>query len=122
VVIREERANLVEALGADLFNYALMRGQYQVGEALRIFKQKNLNLPLLKRCKLEGWLALKLCALAWPLELQQLFLERLKRLFKEEDLNLTISLKANDRNILWNLLKKCLLREVDPSWTQYFTS
>ncbi|MBO4300970.1 MAG: SctK family type III secretion system sorting platform protein, partial [Desulfovibrio sp.] len=77
IITRKERLACREALGDELFDYALVRGQYQSGEATTIVAQRDLEVPLPERCRRHGWLALYLCSLPWPKELRMAFHRRL---------------------------------------------
>ena len=123
VVERKARLACREALGGDLFDYAQTRGQYQTGAAGDIVARRDTELPLPERCRAHGWLALYFCSLRWPRELRQMFLPRLARL-SGGDAVVSLGDGLSDRawGALWRLLKKCLLREVAPSWKPYFTA
>ncbi|MCR4666689.1 MAG: hypothetical protein K5657_05275 [Desulfovibrio sp.] len=124
VVQREERQICCEELGKDLFNYAQTRGQYQAGTAGDLVKKRDTSLSLTARCRLHGRLALYLCSMRWPEELRVSFQRRLEAMPGMEipDISLNDSLNDKDWRALWRMLKKCLLREVEPSWKPYFTA
>ena len=120
IVEREARLALTEVLGKKLVEYALARGQYQTGAAGAIVDQLHTDLPLVERCRLHGWLALHLCASRWPELLRERFVQRLSGMCHEVSYPGDV-LAETDWQAIWRMLKKCLLREVAPSWAAYFT-
>ncbi|MBQ9536445.1 MAG: SctK family type III secretion system sorting platform protein [Desulfovibrionaceae bacterium] len=116
LVTRNDRQACQEALGIELFNYALVRGQYVVGGAAEIFAKRNLDLTLVERVQIHGLDALLLLANFWPDDLAQPFKKRLASSNGEPK-----PLSQDESTTLWRLVKKCLLREVAPTWTPYFT-
>ena len=123
IVERQARLQCREALGESLFDYAQTRGQYQTGAAGDIMAKRDTDLPLPERCHLHGWLSLYFCSLRWPTELRGVFQRRLALIGPEASkVNVRDALSEADWQILWRLLKKCLLREVAPTWASYFNA
>ena len=121
IVERSARGVLCNALGESLFAYALARGQYQTGAAEKIVANRDIHLPLEVRCQTHGWLALRLCAMPWPDALRNRFIHRLE-IVSGCPSGLEERLDDSHWQALWRMLKKCLLREVVPSWAAYFTA
>ena len=121
VVERTARGVLCSALGEKLFFYALARGQYQAGASEEIFAKRDTHLSLEARCQTHGWLALRFCAMAWPEALRSRFIRRLDS-FSDSPTDCTAHLDDARWQALWRMLKKCLLREVAPSWAAYFSA
>lgn len=125
LVTRRERVACRDALGADLFDYALTRGQYQTGAAGDLVARRDTDMPLHERCRVHGWLALRYCSLRWPDVLRQSFQSRLDALCGEAGgtvVEVAGGLSETRWQALWRMLKKCLLREVAPSWKPYFNA
>ena len=124
VVTREERHSCCEILGEDMFDYAQTRGQYQTGTAGDVMARRDTEIPLPERCRAHGWLALYYCSLRWPKELRRLFLVRLAYLSGGCGAKVSLGDALSDTawQALWRLVKKCLLREVVPSWKPYFSA
>ncbi|MCR5814018.1 MAG: SctK family type III secretion system sorting platform protein [Desulfovibrio sp.] len=122
VVERRARQELCQALGETLLEYAVGRGQYQTGLAGAIMADLDRDLSLAERCRLHGWLALHFCAQPWP-EVLRLSLE--KRLFSLSHGKSFADYEPVDDDAwqtLWRMLKRCLLREVAPSWLAFFSA
>jgi len=119
VLRREDQTALREALGENLYRYALYRGQYQLGSVRRLFAERDHHLPLAERCVLHGRLALRLVAASWPQELEQPFCARIEGLFLEP-LSGECVLTAGETREIWLALKKLLIKEVEPSWAPCF--
>ncbi len=126
-IARSEQQRLREAIGENLYQYALKRGQYTVGEAEEIMREYDRNASLPVRIERHGWRALWFLAQPWPSELCSDFSGRIEAAWEScaiaEDQAMLAAppLPKARRDILWRFLKKCLLREVAPSWAQYFT-
>ena len=125
LVLRKDREQAISVLGENLFKYALMRGQYQVGSVANFFVSKNTDIPLSNRCFWHGWGILATLGKNWPKQLEETFLSRIHPLAQSDavDLDAASFTVSNDvSSQLWTLVKRCLVREVSPAWAQYFTS
>lgn len=124
IVERKARLACREALGAEFFDYAQTRGQYVAGAAVDIMARRDEALPLPERCRLHGWRALSLCSLRWPKGLGRVFQARLAHLAGDVGTSVNGERPLGDSawQALWRLVKKCLLREVAPSWARIFTA
>ncbi len=125
-IVRSEQQQIRAAIGEDMYQYALQRGQYIVGEAEEIMEEYDRDAPLSARTVRHGWRALWFLAQSWPAELCDAFSGLVEAAWETDGIAAQAQLSAPQlskasREILWRFLKKCLLREVAPSWAQYFT-
>ncbi|MBQ7607720.1 MAG: SctK family type III secretion system sorting platform protein [Desulfovibrionaceae bacterium] len=124
-IVRDEQRALRATIGDDLYQYAIQRGQYLVGEAEGIMDRYDQKEPLATRIERHGLRALWFLSRPWPAELCRSFSTRLESKWTERSADsadiAADPLPAGARAILWHFMKKCLLREVAPSWAQYFT-
>jgi hypothetical protein len=114
IVLRAEVLALRESLGEDIYDYAVHRGQYQLGGVSRHFCKEDLELPLLERIRKHGIWAMSLCSASWPESLRKIFEEKLEETLEWEKPS------AEVRHVIWFGLKKILLKEVAPQWAPYF--
>ncbi|MBQ7457155.1 MAG: hypothetical protein IJS54_06095 [Desulfovibrio sp.] len=119
LVTREERSQAIEVLGKERFTYALQRGQYLAGSVGALFRDRECDLPIARRCVRHGWLALALCAQEWPREVKDRFCDWL---WEEagESMEPVERLTIPSWRLLWGLIKKCLVREVSPQCADFF--
>ena len=111
IVLRDQVIALKESLGEDLVQYAVQRGQYQLGSVRQFFWTRDVRASLRERILLHGKLALALCGAAWPEELRS----------RVPDLEGTAeSVSPVIGRSIWFALKKILLKEVAPQWTPCF--
>ena len=114
LVLRAEVLALRESLGEDIYDYAVHRGQYQLGGVSRHFCKEDLELPLLERIRKHGAQAMAFCAAFWPEPLRKIFAEKLGETLEQEKPSFEV------RHLIWFGLKKILLKEVAPQWAPYF--
>ena len=114
LVLREQVLAAREAIGRDLYEYALHRGQFQLGTVRSFFLSQNTELPLSVRIHLHGRQAVALCCALWPEDLR-MRVDCLSALPEELP-----PLSPAFRRMLWFSLKKLLIKEVAPQWAPCF--
>ena len=114
IIVRAEVLAIQDSLGADIYEYAVHRGQYQLGGVSRHFCKEDTELPLLERIRKHGIRAMSLCSASWPEPLRKIFEEKLEETLEREKPS------AEVRHVIWFGLKKILLKEVAPQWAPYF--
>lgn len=134
-VLRADVIALRRILGEELYSYALHHGQYQTGDAAKIFAGRDRDLSLYERIALHGRQSLAACMYRWPESLSARMApllrapsdgpsggysgESFESGMSTTGLDFVISNPAAQRTI-WFGLKKTLLKEVDPSWAPCF--
>ena len=114
VIVRAEVLAIRDSLGEEIYEYAMHRGQYQLGGVSRHFCKEDRGLPLLERIRKHGLQAMALCAASWPDSLRKIFEEKLEETLERKKPS------AEMRHLVWFGLKKILLKEVAPQWAPYF--
>ena len=118
VIARDEVLQLRTSLGADVVSYALKRGRYQVGGLRSVLQFPEVCGPLSMRVKEVSALALSALRSEWPGELRRMADDRFPKA-ASADADVPV-LRREQRSALWFTIKKLLLREVAPEWTQCF--
>lgn len=116
IVLHDEVLELRQKIGQDLHEYAVYRGQFQLGSVMRFFKKRDTELSLCDRVRKHGILAFCLCATTWPEELRKKVAPRLP--FGLEPVNDSVSTQTG--RAIWLGLKKILVKEVAPQWAPCF--
>ncbi len=106
-----EVKRLRQALGEQIYLYALQRGQYQVPTGRELFVGRHLDMPLEERIARHGREALEIIAADWPEHLRE-------RIFGAAAPDLSFA--GGRQQGIWFDMKKILLREVAPAWAPYF--
>ena len=114
IIVQAEVLAIRDSLGEDIYDYAMYRGQYQLGGVSRHFCKEDQGLPLLERIRKHGSQAMAFCASSWPESLRKIFEEKLEETLDREKPS------AEVRHLVWFGLKKILLKEVAPQWAPYF--
>ena len=114
VIVRADVLSIRDSLGEDIYDYAMHRGQYQLGGVSRHFCKEDRELPLLERIRKHGSQAMALCAASWPESLRKIFEEKLEETLEQKKTSVKV------RHLVWFGLKKILLKEVAPQWAPYF--
>jgi len=112
---------LKKALGETIYNYALSRGRYQVHALKRHFNEYAKNMPLEVRCQFLARALLETIRATWP-EALQMHTKALFQSLKLPQASPLVDGNANALDVtpLWHLMRKILLRELQPQWTSYF--
>lgn len=123
-ILRSSVSALRKNLGDELYLYALNHGQYQTGDAAKVFAGRDIELPLHDRIVLHGRQALAACAFRWPEDLTRCIAPILDISpdhsgLGEDELAFVLNNPTALRTV-WFGLKKTLLKEVDPSWAPCF--
>lgn len=118
VLKRDEVLALRRDIGEEMVGYALHRGIYQAGGTRRVFSGLDRGLPLGRRCRLHGAMAVRMVSRRWPEELRTRSADRLPPLPEEG-----VGEPEADADVLrgvWLTVKKLLIREVVPAWAPCF--
>lgn len=118
VIAREEVLELRTMLGADVVSYALKRGRYQIGGVRAALQFPDMFGPLPIRIREVSALSLAMLRADWPEALRRMAASRFPQMSAAEDA--VPALRREQRSALWFTMKKLLLREVAPEWTQCF--
>lgn len=110
-----------ESLGTNIYNYAILRGQYQLSSVRKYFAQKDLEYTIAQRAKMHGFQSIKAIAVNWS---NPFLLDKLKtleeNLFINEDYQLNdLELDSKAINEIYFALKKILIKEIEPKWQAY---
>ena len=114
VVLRDERKQCQQELGAEIFDFAIKRGQFYVGRIGKVFSTFEPSLSLPKRCQRHGWIVLA------GFDADSSWLNLLEKL-AGFNIQLPDFLEEISEQ-LWQLCKKLLLKEVDPTCQLFFNS
>ena len=118
VIARSEVLELRTSLGADVVSYALKRGRYQVGGVRGMLPFPAVQGALVARVKEISAVSLAMLSADWPEELRRMAAPRFPKPSEPEEA--LPALRREQRSVLWFTMKKLLLREVAPEWTQCF--
>lgn len=118
VIARDEVLQLRTSLGVDVVSYALKRGRYQVGGLRNVLQFPEVCGPLSMRVKEVSALSLSALRSEWPGELRRMADDRFPKAASADAV--VPVLRREQRSALWFTIKKLLLREVAPEWTQCF--
>jgi hypothetical protein len=119
IILRQQVLELRHALGADIYDYALGRGRYQVGTLRELLLSVEEKAPLLHRIRIMANIPYAMLTL-WPEDLQTLVASRLSDSTLPMEISSRYRLNPVQMRTLWFTLKKLLLREVAPEWAPCF--
>lgn len=125
LIARDAILNFRAELGDSLYEYAISRGQYQLGTSRNAFLPLDPELDLPQRVRRHGLLVLECCATRWPNFLREKTLAPLRPLLTEGKALSTeqvdaLHVEADRVRTLWFAVKKLLLKEVAPQWAPCF--
>jgi hypothetical protein len=115
LIKREEVAALRGLLGAQ-YEYALLKGRFQMRQAASHFTSFMPCAPLPDRMAEAGFTALRLCLADWPKDLFCLAAPRLPDALRLPADTSAVHLLP----VFWEDLKKLLLTQVAPRWQNCF--
>ena len=118
VIARSEVLELRASLGTDVVSYALKRGRYQIGGVRGTLPFPAVQGSLVMRIKEISAVSLAMLSADWPEDLRRMAAPRLPKMPESEEA--IPALRREQRSALWFTMKKLLLREVAPEWTQCF--
>ncbi|MDR1946209.1 MAG: SctK family type III secretion system sorting platform protein [Desulfovibrio sp.] len=117
--IRREEVRALRASLGDSYEYILSRGRFQVRQARDLFTSFRRDLALHARMNAAGCAALRLCMADWPLPLRQRAAPRLPAELRGP-CDADPRCDRENLAVLWQAVKKLLLKEVAPQWQPCF--
>lgn len=122
LIARDSVLEMRQAIGADVFSYALKRGRYQVGSLRGALLVPASLGTLEQRIRMLASVSMAIISSGWPEELRALAASRLPRPGDSSGPEEPFSpeLPREQRRALWFTMKKLLLREVAPEWAPCF--
>jgi hypothetical protein len=117
IVQRGEVLALRSFLG-EFYNYALLRGRFQLGRTRGLFKRSGQGLPLTERIAAAGLEAVQICLSDCPQALRDKAWPFFPQFFSGWPGH--IEKNAENLNIIWVNLKKLLLQELTPACRPFF--